>query len=127
MLWFCTHIRSAASLALFALLLQVAVSFSHRHEAQTGHSAPLTGLPMFGPTLAGEAPSAPTPDHDSDNPARDCAICATVNLLASAQFNAPPLLSPPQTFRAVRSLVASEPAPAEPPRFAFRSRAPPFA
>lgn len=128
MRWFRRHIRTAAGLALFALMLQAAVSFGHRHEAHTGRSALLTGLSTSGLTPAGDLPSAPTaPDHGSDDPARDCAICATVNLLGSADASAPPLLSPPLTFGAVRLLAASEPAPAAPPRFAFRSRAPPLA
>lgn len=121
MRWFRGRKRYGAYAALFALLIQFALSFGHLHFGYSGpqtsaESALLVGH-HFGPLGRG---SGGVVGHV-------CDLCATLNLLASAQVAAPPALLIPFAFETDANGYPAQIAPAEPLRVNFRSRAPPLA
>ncbi|MGA8903122.1 DUF2946 family protein [Bradyrhizobium sp.] len=94
MLWFRSHIRDGSRLALFALAIQLYVTFGHVHlDGLVGgmvHSA--TTVQRSGAAL-----------HNSNTPVQqapgkadtDCPICALIQLVStSAPSVAPPLPTP---------------------------------
>src|ERR1700730_14303256 len=108
MKWFRSNIRHGSRLALFALVVQLGLSFGHFHgsvaqaapaiqsaQLQTGvHDA--NGLPAA--TAADQAAQPqPVSNHDPDQqPGDTCAICA-VMAMANNQLSAtPPRLLLPQ-------------------------------
>jgi hypothetical protein len=79
--------RRGAWLALFALWLQLALTFGHHHAEDF---AGLVSLPWAAPHISldrGAAPAAPATDgcdHD------DCALCASIALAANVVLPDPP-------------------------------------
>src|ERR1700752_5066087 len=87
--------RFGAGLGLFALLLQLALSFGHVHpEDLLGTSA--AGIAA----VAGKSPPAtPAPDsHGSGAPHDDCPICAVMHLAGTIVLPEPPVLALPAQF-----------------------------
>lgn len=117
--WVRAERRLGGWLALFALAVQLTLSFGHIH-AEDFHKdkSPQTS------NVAGEAggaPAAPAPDHD------DCPICVTAHLTGAAalpvplQFALP--LPEPFAWRASIERRIEQPATRRP----FQARAPPQA
>ena len=80
MWWFRSHIRLGSRLALFALAIQLVLSFGHIHvDKSLLSSASAAGIAQQSASRDG-APSTPQP-HGADD---FCAICATIGLLASS-------------------------------------------
>ena len=118
--WFRSRRTWGGGLALFALALQLVLSFGHIHAED------LAGKPVAMAALAQPGtPQGDTPGHDDDD--KFCDICAALALLASGQVAAPPALILPVAFRAAPLQVASDSLVAAFHRAAFRSRAPPAA
>jgi hypothetical protein len=121
--WVYRHKNRGAVLALIALALQIVLTFGHVHlHGLSGIShrvaagqASLAHSPL-------QAPSQ-TPNDDDDY----CAICASIFLASSAFAPAPPQLLVPANFLRVEFCFNAASALTEPPRLAFRSRAPPVA
>jgi hypothetical protein len=127
MSWFRAKIRPFAQLALFALAVQMAVSFGHMHRDDLGlpplaavqgeHFQPHAAQAMVSPADREQYPS-------SDN---YCPICASIALLATGAPSLPPVMTaPPPVSRAWSSpirlyLVATQ------TTFSFQARAPPLA
>lgn len=113
--WLRTKAKKLSLLALFALALQLGLSFGHTHAdvAIAGISAPSQA-------------SAPDTDHDQDLHRDLCAICATMAMANSALASAPPSLSVPLTVTALRTAFPPEATATGSRRAAFRSRAPPL-
>jgi Protein of unknown function (DUF2946) len=117
----------AAWLALFALTLQMAVSFGHVH---------LEGIRRIDPartalTAAGHAAQslvAPQPANggDDDDDAY-CPICASVYLTANSFVPTAPVLPLPSVSNVVEHFDRSAPVFVVLRRLAFQSRAPPLA
>jgi len=106
--------------ALFALALQLVLSFGHVHLADI--ASPLASAAAAAPSQA-EDPGGPA---NPDRRARDiCAICATLNLTASADLPTgvslvvPFALTQAQRPDFVSALISSE------LFFLFQARAPP--
>jgi hypothetical protein len=116
--------RFGAGLGLFALLLQLALSFGHVHpEDLLGPSAARIGA------VAGEAqPASPAQDrHPPGGPHDDCPICSIMHLAGTIVLPEPPVLPSPTQFAvAVFSAddLVSTVIPRRPP---FQTRAPPIA
>jgi Protein of unknown function (DUF2946) len=116
--------RFGAGLGLFALLLQLTLSFAHVHrEDLLGASAASITEQGAGKALADRdqdrhAPGAP---HD------DCPICTVMHLAGTIVLPAPPALAVPTAFT-VAAFAADDLAttvvPRRPP---FQTRAPPAA
>jgi hypothetical protein len=124
--WVRSTIRPFARLALFALALQMVVSFDHMHPDDLG-------LPSLAPTHWAHSPTgvaqALTGPTDRDQyPSTDdyCPICASMALIATAVPSLPPALIVPEPVRR----VWAEPVPAETVTLdvtlSFRARAPPL-
>jgi hypothetical protein len=107
-------------LALFALALQLVVSFGHVHADE------LTGQPPGIASIAhaGQA-QARAGDTDTGHHDDHCDICATLHALASAQIATPPLLPLWLAFGPVEQPIRARVVAAEPRRTSFQSRAPP--
>jgi hypothetical protein len=110
--------RGATFAALFALLLQAALSFGHVHNEPAGaHVA--AGQPDRFCGL-------PEEDHDRDGHANGlCAICVTIKLLGHSFAASPPALHVRQAHFASPPCRTSA-TPAQGRAAAFRSRAPPL-
>jgi hypothetical protein len=107
----------AARLALFALVLQLGLSFAHTHREDFFGVADGGGLYV----------SAPSQDRDSDGVEHDhCAICATVQILGTAFSGTAPRLTPPIRSAIVEHAVIAERPRASDPAAGFQARAPPL-
>jgi len=90
MLWIRANRRIGAAVALFALAVQLVLSFGHVHLDKTALFAPTAvSAPQ---TASGDAP----PDPDRRPGAADfCAICATLSLASTLLLPEPSRLAPP--------------------------------
>jgi len=137
MKWFRSNIRHGSRLALFALVVQLVLSFGHFHgsTAQAApeiQSAPLqtsaydaNGLPAA--TAVDQfARQQPAPDHDSgQQPGDNCAICAVMAMANNLLFATPPLLLLPQVVEFLYQTTDAEFVHLNSVRVAFQPRAPP--
>ena len=120
--WVHRYKHRGAVLALIALALQIALTFGHVHlRGLAGGSQRAIAEQI---RLAHAPPQAPT-QNPSDNDDY-CAICASI-FLASSAFAPPPQLLVPANFQRVEHWLNAASLVAQPPRLAFRSRAPPTA
>ena len=107
--------------ALFALLLQLVLSFDHFHPedffpAQAPDSQTANGVPANAPIK----PSPLRPSHD------DCAICVTMAMAAATSMPPPIVLALPLEYIiAVIPAAAVVPLPRTAPPLPYSSRAPP--
>jgi len=125
MRWFRANARFGGRLALFALALQLALSFGHVHRED-----------IFGPSSAASAAAA-LPAADTSSPASSdqpskhsddyCAICATISLLGGSFVATPPQLPVPLVSHAAEPTDGIVAILVAPRRAAFQSRAPPVA
>jgi hypothetical protein len=117
------HRRHGALLGLAALVLQILLSFGHVHLHGVARSAPPAITHSIALVDKNSQTPAPIPADTDDY----CAICASIFLASSAFTPAPPQLLVPANFERVKHCFnVARPLP-EPPRLAFRSRAPPVA
>jgi Protein of unknown function (DUF2946) len=123
--WFRSARRFGAGLGLFALLLQLAVSFDHIH-AEDLLPQSVAGVADQG---VGKAP-LPAAGQDREapgSPHEDCPICAVMHLAGTIVMPAAPALSLPTQF-ATLSFVGGDFAFAPiSRRLPFQTRAPPIA
>jgi hypothetical protein len=123
--WVHSHRRYGARLALFALAVQIVLSFGHVHLDGVVR-APVTVASSHGTAVqASPQNRAPSPTGDADD---YCAICASIYLASTSFIPVAPQLPLPAVF----TRVAHAPRLAvgivvEPRRGAFQSRAPPLA
>ncbi len=119
MRWFRTHIGLGSRLALFALAVQLALSFAHVHVTDPGRTQAAAA------SVSG-AGHAPTPK--SDGPVDPgCAICGLIQLAATATPSAAPALPLPAASVDARLAVAGQRLLPAAPRLPFQARAPPVA
>jgi hypothetical protein len=114
MKWVRANIRTGARLALFALTIQLALSFGHFH-AIAAHAAP---------AIESAQQQLPAPDS-GHHPDDLCAICVVSALVGTAMAAAPPSLPLPQAADLPRQTTDTASLQLHTPRAAFRSRAPP--
>jgi hypothetical protein len=129
MRWFRANGRFAAWCALFALTLQLTLSFGHVHVAGFG-STKSTLLAAW--TTQPSAPSADAPaapkKHTPKGVAHDlCAICTVMQLAAAAVPSAAPALPLPLVSSQERLGTSVEFVLAASPHVSFSARAPPQA
>ena len=120
MRWVRTHIGLGSRLALVALAVQLVLSFAHVHVADLGRTQAVAASLPAG---SGGAP-AQKPDGPVDP---GCAVCALIQLAATAAPSAAPALPsvvPPGHDRPAASDQVVLAAPAQ---LLFRARAPPAA
>jgi hypothetical protein len=130
MKWLRSNIKHGSRLALFALALQLALSFGHFHggaaqaapAVQSGSADRLSAADTAGE----DARQQPASNHDSDQQQGDvCAICAVLALANAMLFATPPLLLLPQAIEILYLSTDAEFAHLNSARVAFQPRAPP--
>lgn len=122
MRWFRSQRRPWVLVALFALALQLVLSFGHVHGVAAAHASQVTAI-----ADSGERAAAPQPDTGDPGDNDYCAICAVLTLLTGAQAASAPVFVPPAAIIA-NNIVFADQAPLLGARHAaFRSRAPPHA
>jgi hypothetical protein len=132
MKWFRSNVRHGARLALFALLVQFALSFGHSHwfaqatpllqsslQQADGHGSDATANRAV---LDRQSPASPDRDQGDDN----CAICAVVSMAGTVVFATPPLLLLPQAVVLLYLTTDAEFAHLQAIGTAFQARAPPL-
>ncbi|WP_298878761.1 DUF2946 family protein [uncultured Bradyrhizobium sp.] len=134
MKWFRSNIRHGARLALFAMLVQFALTFGHSHwfaqaaplaQSQLADSAKGTAKSIASPDSAAVQKQSPA-NPDREHPGEDnCAICALVAMAGTAMFATPPLLHLPQAVELLYRTTDAEFIHLESARHAFQPRAPP--
>ena len=137
MKWFRSNVRHGSRLALFALAVQLGLSFGHFHGA-AAQAAPAIqsaalqtsvydayGLPAAIADTQASQPQ-PAPDHDSgQQPGDACQICAVMAMASNLLFATPPLLLLPQAVEFLYQTTDAEFVHLNSARVAFQPRAPP--
>lgn len=136
MRWFRSQGRASAWVALFALLLQFAVSFGHVHlkDHHDDARAPLPAVSELAAIttaiLGGEQQAVAVQPRGQDDDHADhkvCAICILNQMVGTAQTAAPTSVPLPLVSRTTEQAFVSQRIAAKPLPSAFRSRAPPAA
>ena len=112
-------------LALFALGLQVIVSFGHVHLEGIGRTDQAR-VALVGAGRAAQSFVGPQSGTSGDDESY-CSICASVYLTANSFIPAAPVLSLPSASTTVEHFKCHVPVFSAPRRLAFQSRAPPLA
>ena len=116
MRWFRLQRRPWGFVALFALTLQLALSFGHMHGVAAVHGTEAAAI------ADATAPQPATGDPDDND---YCAICAVLTLLTGAQAASAPAFAPPVAIASAEIVLTHQAALPGSQRPAFRSRAPP--
>ena len=127
--WFRQKVPWLSRLALFALAVQIVLSFGHAH---LGGVAPASAAGVNAPVVESNSAAAPGPalpiDRDRNSPAHDfCALCASISLLHSLVLPVPAALAALAEFDCIQFRYASATAVLAHPRSPSQARAPPFA
>lgn len=132
MKWFRSYIRHGARLALFAMLVQFALTFGHSHWF--AQAAPLAQSSLQqtdnakaiasadGAAIQKQSPSTPDREQPGDD---NCAICAVVAMAGTVLFATPPLLQLPQAIELLYRTTDAEFIHLKSAGTAFQPRAPP--
>ncbi len=146
MKWFRSNVRHGSRLALFALAIQVLLSFGHFHGSSAQAAPALMDANQQGlhDTVRGaarhldawarashedafRAVGLKTSDHESDGrPTDDCAICAVMALANALVVATPSYLPGPQPASSLYLMTDAEFIPLNSARVVFQSRAPPI-
>ncbi|MBR0685073.1 DUF2946 domain-containing protein [Bradyrhizobium manausense] len=129
MKWFRSNIRHGARLALFAMLVQFALTFGHSHwfaqAAPLAQSQLADSAKSLAPTGAAVQKQSPA-NPDREQPGEDnCAICALVAMAGTVVFATPPLLHLPQAIELLYRTTDAEFIHLKSAGSAFQPRAPP--
>jgi hypothetical protein len=120
MRWVRARLGVGSRLALFALALQIALSFGHVHLGDFRHGT--NGLAVAGTQPPSDPPQQPV--HDADD---YCAICATIHLAATSLLPQAPPLPVPFMARPIEHAKFLATSSFSARRAPFQSRAPPLA
>jgi hypothetical protein len=131
MRWFRANRLFGGCLALFALAIQLAVSFAHIHPQNLSPRPELglvaksssTTVLADGETIFGKR----TDNHGGGLPHDSCAICASINLISSALTVQGLVLSIPANFDSVQLQSISDFEFQSNRHSLFQTRAPPIA
>lgn len=128
MRWFRSNIGFGSRLALFALAVQVVLSFSHVHLSELGLATAKAAAAL---TASGSGASIQdkrgAPTQRSDGPIDPgCAICGLIQLAAASAPAAAPALPVPALLGHGSLQAREDFALAASPPIRFRARAPPF-
>jgi hypothetical protein len=126
MQWFRSNTRFGARLALFALALQLVVSFGHVHALDVV-SAAAAPHAVAADQQNGHVTDPSVPARRSDGADDICAVCALVKLVGTSVVATVPPLALPSSTRLVVWRVAFDLSFAPPSRRLFSARAPPIA
>jgi len=123
MRWVRVNRRVGAWAALFALAVQITLSFGHVHLATNALSSSTAAHAAQRQSAERRSPSNPAEHQDTDD---FCAICATIALVASSVLPEPAALPPRIGTRYVWARHFATASAARQPNAHFQARAPPF-
>jgi len=146
MKWFRSNVRHGSRLALFALAIQVLLSFGHfhvsgaqatpalmdgsqlgLHDTVTRAAAHLDAWARASHEDAFRPAGLKAPNHESDGrPTDDCAICAVMALANALVVATPSYLPGPQPASSLYLVADAEFIALNSARVVFQSRAPPI-
>ncbi|MEH2478003.1 hypothetical protein V1282_001360 [Nitrobacteraceae bacterium AZCC 2146] len=132
MKWFRRHIRHGSRLALFALAVQMVLSFGHFHPIEVVQAAGLRAdvaspaTPAVASKAAVSSPQQRPPSHPGSDSNDYCEICADLELAGTALFSTPPVLELPQAIALLYEATDAEFVHLNSARVAFQPRAPPI-
>lgn len=134
MKWFRSNVRHGARLALFAMLVQFALTFGHSHWlAQAAPLAQPSAQHIESGTkdvaasdgdaaVEKQSPSSPDREHSRDE---SCAICAIIAMAGAVVSATPPVLLLPQAIALLQRTLDAEFIHLKSAGTAFQPRAPP--
>ena len=121
--WFRSNTRFGSRLALFALAIQIILSFGHVHYDGL---PPASAKAMPLAIVDAAALSTSGPNHKSNGSVDfDCPICALIQMISTSAPSTPPGLPLLAVFSLFRLEASVELALAASPHFLFHARAPP--
>jgi len=124
MRWYRCHRRFAGLLALFALGVQLAVSFAHVHLEGAG---PRFDASVLDATRQGDGATAAIPPAPGAPHQDYCAVCVAIGLLSNGMHGEPPVISLPDVVAFAPLPRVSEYRISVARFHPFRTRAPPLA
>jgi hypothetical protein len=129
MQWWRSKRRAGVGLGLFALAVQLVLSFGHIHPQDVLPPSAFTVVPTTFLFPGAKIASAPAEHRvPSGLPDDDCPICMAMHTTASGLLPTPPFLVLPSEFYGVSKSAAFEELDLSVRRYAlFQTRAPPFA
>ena len=120
MKWFRSNINRVSRLALFALAMQLALSFGHFHGVAAEAASAIQ-------VARGLSTPQPASNHGSpEHPGDICAICVVMAMANAALFATPPVVLLPQAVDFFYRTAAAEFVRTAPIRVGFQPRAPPI-
>ncbi|MHC4044984.1 DUF2946 family protein [Bradyrhizobium sp. 23AC] len=132
MKWFRSNIRHGARLALFAMLVQFALTFGHSHwfaqaaplaQASLQQTDSANGIAAIDrAAVQKQSPAAPDREHPGED---NCAICAVVAMAGTVISATPPVLLLPQAIELLHGTTDAEFLHLKSAGTAFQPRAPP--
>lgn len=131
MKWFRSNIRHGARLALFAMLVQFALTFGHSHwfaqaaplaQASLQQTDSAKGAAIDRAAVQKQSPAAPDREHQGED---NCAICAVVAMAGTVISATPPVLLLPQAIELLHRTTDAEFLHLKSAGTAFQPRAPP--
>ncbi|GMO36551.1 DUF2946 family protein [Bradyrhizobium sp. TM233] len=135
MKWFRSNIRHGARLAIFAMLVQFALTFGHSHwfaqaaplaqaslQQTDGAKDGAKGAATDRAAVQKQSPSGPDREHPGED---NCAICAVVAMAGSVISATPPVLLLPQAIELLYRTTDAEFLHLKSAGHAFQPRAPP--
>ena len=132
MKWFRSNIRHGARLALFAMLVQLALTFGHSHWFAQAAPLATASLQQTDSTkdvastdraaVRKQSPAAPDREQPGDD---NCAICALVAMASTVVSASPPVLLLPQAIELLYRTTDAEFIHLKSASTAFQPRAPP--
>jgi len=130
MRWFRSNIRAGSRIALFALAVQLVLSFGHVHL--NGFKSTALGLPLIGfsqsqPSTPPDAPAVPSKQKPSGLAHDFCAICSLIQLAGTLMPAGSPALLLPQVLAQTWPQTGVEAGLSASRHVLFQGRAPPTA
>jgi hypothetical protein len=119
MKWFRSNNKRGSRLALFALAIQLALSFGHFHGIAAQAASAVQ-------SVSDAAQQQPSSNHDSDQQNDGCAICAVIAMANAVLFATPPVLQLPQAAEFLYLTTEAEFIDLNSARAVFQPRAPPI-
>ena len=120
MRWVRAHLQLGSRLALFALAIQLVLTFGHVHGVSPGPAQSALSA------LTRQANNSATPANSSGKASdEDCPICALIQLAGTSAVSAPPALPVPVAFVTLRLQAPQQLEWTASPHIPFQARGPP--
>ncbi len=112
--------KSGSRLALFALAIQLVLTFGHVHGISAGAAESALS------SLTHQTQNSADPCNNSGGASdSNCPICALIQLASTSTASVPPALPVPATFVVVRLQAPDQLEWSASPHFSFQARGPP--